>query len=87
MSDTPEIENALENMVIDPGLIQELFDKDPLELTDQDLDIIIAKFRTDRMNYLQPPEAKTKKAAGSSTKKLPAAPELDLGISMDDLGL
>lgn len=85
MSDTPEIHNALEEMVVSPALIQELFDKDPLDLTNEDLDIIIAKFRSDRMNYLQPSEPKTKKVAGS--KKALPAPQLDIDIDLGDLGL
>lgn len=52
---------------IDPKLIQELFDKDPLDLSNQDLDIIIADFRQQRMDYMQPAEAKPKK--GSSKAK------------------
>lgn len=85
MSETPEIKNALEDMVISPALIQELFDKDPLDLTTEELNTIIAKFRADRMNYLQPAEPKTKKVAGTS-KALPA-PQLSLDIDLGELGL
>ena len=71
----------------DPRLIQELFDKDPLELTDPDLDVIIAAFRAERVDYLQPKEVKEKKA---STKKAAAskAPIIDIEPDLlSDLGL
>lgn len=64
---------------IDPKLIQELFDKDPLELSNQDLDIIIADFRQQRMDYMQPAEAKPKKA---SSKAKPSSPVVEVS---DDL--
>lgn len=51
---------------VDPRLIQELFDKDPLELSSQDLDIIIADFRQQRIDYMQPAEAKPKKTSARS---------------------
>jgi hypothetical protein len=84
LSDTPEIANAIEDMVVSPALIQELFDKDPLDLTTEEIDVIIAKFRSDRMNYLQP-EAKTPKKVSSS--KAPAQLDMGLDLSLDDLGL
>ena len=70
----------------DPRLIEELFDKDPLELSDQDLDVIIASFRADRVSYLQPTEKKPAKA--KKAKAISADP--DLPITQDllaDLGL
>lgn len=69
----------------DPRLIQELFDKDPLELSDQDLDTIIASFRAERMDYLQPKEPKAKKASAS---KAPKAPVIDIEPDLlSDLGI
>jgi hypothetical protein len=56
----------------DPKLIQELFDKDPLGLSDQDIDLIIAEFRQDRMGYLQPPVEKAGSKAKASSKAPPA---------------
>ena len=56
---------------IDPKLIQELFDKDPLELSNQDLDIIIADFRQQRMDYMQPAETKPKKGSSKSKSSGP----------------
>lgn len=64
---------------IDPKLIQELFDKDPLELSNQDLDIIIADFRQQRMDYMQPAEAKPKK---TSSRAKASGPIVDVS---DDL--
>jgi len=69
----------------DPKLIQELFDRDPLLLSDVDIDTIIAEFRQDRMDYLQPPEEKKAKGTASRSKSTPALsidPDLlsELGI-------
>lgn len=64
---------------VDPRLIQELFDKDPLELSNQDLDVIIADFRSQRMDYMQPDEPKAKK---SSSKTKPSGPTVEVS---DDL--
>jgi hypothetical protein len=66
---------------IDPRLIAELFDMDPLKLSDQDLDLIIAEFRSDRMSYLQAPVEK--KEAKAKAVKGPKVTQLDLS----DLGL
>ena len=67
----------------DPRLIQELFDKDPLELGDQDIDTIIAYLRQDRLNFLQPAEEKAPKAKASKAKAAPGeAPDL---LSLLDL--
>jgi hypothetical protein len=68
----------------DPKLIQELFDKDPLSLSDTDLDLIIAEFRQDRMDYLQPPEEKKGKKASAS--KAPPALSIDTDL-LSDLGI
>lgn len=55
---------------VDPRLIQELFDQDPLKLTDQDLDTIVAAFRQDRQNYLQSAdESKGGKGKGKPKKE------------------
>lgn len=56
---------------IDPKLIQELFDKDPLDLSNQDLDVIIADFRQQRMDYMQPAEAKPKKSSSKAKSSGP----------------
>jgi len=84
LSDEPVIPNAIEDMAISPALIQVLFDKDPLDLTTEEIDVIIAKFRSDRINYLQP-EVKTPKKVASS--KAPAQLDMGLDISLEDLGL
>lgn len=86
-SDQTDVEAQSEELAnlaqVDPRLIQELFDKDPLALTDQDLDVIIAEFRKDRANYIQ--ESSTPKAKKTSAKKEAVIP---LGqIDLADLGL
>jgi len=68
----------------DPQLIQELFDKDPLDLSDTDIDMIILSFRQDRADYLQPKEAKPAKGKAAAAVK---APLIETQMSMDDLGL
>ena len=69
----------------DPNLIQELFDADPLKLSDQNIDTMIAYYRTERFNYMQAPEEKKSKA-----KAKPAlTPEEEAGAKdlLSDLGL
>lgn len=71
--------------VISPQLINEIFDKDPLSLSDQDIDTTIAYMRQQRQNYLQAPAEKAaKKAAGKATK--PSVVPTD-GIDLKQLGL
>jgi hypothetical protein len=70
----------------DPRLIQELFDTDPLDLTDQDLDLIIAEFRADRVNYLQEQAVGKKTAKAKAAAKSPAIPVSDQ-LDLSDLGL
>ena len=62
----------------DPRLIQELFDKDPLELSEQDLDLIIAEFRADRVSYLQAEVTKGK--ARKAKSDLPSVTYLTIGF-------
>jgi hypothetical protein len=69
----------------DPQLIQELFDTDPLKLTDRDLDTIIAEFRAERVDYLQPTPEKASKAKAVKASKAPAI-SLDEDL-LKDLGL
>jgi hypothetical protein len=70
----------------DPALIQEIFDKDPLDLTTEELDLVIANFRAERAEYRQ--EA-PKKVSGKRAKAATKQPELPLSpdISLEDLGL
>lgn len=69
---------------VDPKLIQELFDKDPLSLSRQDLDVIIGEFRAGRMAYLNPPTAEAKTPKGRTAKK--SVIDLDeLQIDIEDL--
>ena len=80
MSDAQVPEQILDR-VVDPRLIDELFNMDPLKLTDADLDIIIAELRKDRELHLQA-------AATPKAKKSPKQAEIPLGdIDLADLGL
>jgi len=74
----------VERKAPDPALIQELFDRDPLKLSTQDLDAIVSFFRAERMNYMQPPEPKKAKAAKAKATPEEAAKAVDL---LSDLGL
>ena len=67
---------------LDPKLIQELFDMDPLKLSDQDIDKIIAHLRADRAAFMMPAPAKPKKASASKSAVVPLGE-----ISLLDLGL
>lgn len=82
---TTEMQPTESKPSVDPKLIQELFDKDPLKLTQQDLDIIIGEFRAGRMAYLTPPEATSKSTPRTKSGKK-AVVELDLNqIDLEDL--
>lgn len=59
----------------DPKLIAELFERDPLKLSDQDLDLIIRELRADRLDFLKPDEPKAAKPAKG---KKSAAIDLDM---------
>lgn len=50
---------------VDEGSISELFDTDPLELADKDLDTIILKMREMRKDFLEKEAAAPKKAKGA----------------------
>lgn len=58
----------------DEGSISELFDKDPLELSDQDIENIIIKLREMRKIFVAEDEAKQARPKGQRGKK---AKELD----------
>lgn len=70
----------------DPRLIQELFDKDPLELSDVDIDLIIQEFRADRVSYLQAQAEGKKTSKSKASSKAPAIPVSDQ-LDLSDLGL
>ena len=59
----------------DPKLIQELFDTDPLKLSDQDIDQMIAYYRSERFDYMQAPEEK--KAKGKAKPVLTEAEQAE----------
>lgn len=70
----------------DPRLIQELFDGDPLKLSDRDIDLIIAEYRADRVSYLQEQAEGKKSKAAAKASKAPAIPVSDQ-LDLSDLGL
>lgn len=67
---------------IDPKLINELFEMDPLKYTDQDIDKIIQFFRDGRQAYLQAPVEKAKKASKAKDPTIPLGQ-----IDLSELGL
>jgi hypothetical protein len=71
----------------DPHLIQELFDQDPLKLSDTDIDSMIAYFRAERINYLRPAEEKPKKAPKAKATKISAEQAAAAADLLSDLGL
>lgn len=85
MSDVPtpanEVPAHVIDRVVDPRLIDELFNMDPLKLTDADLDVIIAELRKDRQLHLAA-------ASAPKGKKASKQAEIPLGdIDLADLGL
>jgi hypothetical protein len=79
---TTENPSTDQPVIPNPKLIQELFDKDPLKLTRQDLDVIIGEFRAGRMAYLNPPESEAKTKSGRTAKK--AVVDIDI-IDLEEL--
>jgi len=66
-----------------PRSLDEFFSRDPLDLSDQDLDVIVAELRRQRKQFLVA-EAQPKAPRGASkAPKTPASLALELG----DLGL
>jgi len=61
--------------------INELFNRDPLELTDDDIGKIIKEFREKRAAFNSSP-AKTKKAPAPKTATQKAASKLDLDFKL-----
>lgn len=62
-----------------PESLQEIFDKDPLQLTDDDIERIVAEERSMREKW------KLAERAGSTRQKAPKA--VVANLSLDDLGL
>lgn len=68
---------------IDPKLINEIFEMDPLKLSDSNIDLAIAFFRQNREDYLRAPVEKAEKKAKAAKKSI-----VDMGqIDLEDLGL
>ena len=75
------MENPLKEA--DPNSLTELFARDPLDLADKDIDVIVAEFRRQRALWVQA-EAQGKKP---TAKKAPAAKTDKKAVSLEDLGL
>lgn len=74
--------------VPNPALIAELFDTDPLKLSDQDLDVIIAELRKDRLTFLETSKGDAKKSKTKGAASSAKSAVVPLGqISLEDLGL
>ena len=58
--------------------LADLFSRDPMSLTKEDIDAIIARYRAARAQFLE-----GAKAAGATKKLAPKGPK----TSLDDLGL
>ena len=72
----------------DPALIEEIFSKEASKLTEADIDVIIAEFRSDRLAFLQAAEEApkpTKRSAGAATKAKAAAANLTIDDLFSDL--
>lgn len=77
MSDSPLQEAA-------PDSLEDIFNKDPLKLTEQDIDATIAYFRNARGTFLKN-EAEGK--VTRTTKKAAPKTSLDPKLTLDDLDL
>lgn len=78
-----QVPEEIISRVADPRLIDELFNLDPLKLTDADLDLIIAELRKDRQLHLAAAAApKSKKTAAGKQAQIPLG-----DINLADLGL
>lgn len=61
----------------DPASLQELFDRDPLSLTDSDIDRIVTELRAQRARWEQGQSARAKKAPAQNA----------VALDLSDLGL
>ena len=83
MSDLPaqasgQVPDNIIQRLVDPRLIDELFNMDPLKLSNADLDVIIAELRKDRQVHLAAASAPKEKKAGA--KKLDQLDLSELGL-------
>lgn len=83
----PEVQSSPLDEAI-PESLDELFNKDPLELTEQDLVVTVAYFRRARETFLKQDAAKVPKGSKKDPAKK-AAPKvaLDAQLTLDDLEL
>ncbi len=86
MTDTPNLPSPLDEAT--PDSIEDIFNKDPLKLTEQDLVATVEYFRRARETFLKQDAAKVPRSAkgkGASTGVPKQA--LDAKLTLDDLDL
>ena len=67
--------------MVQPDAIQQLFDKDPLEITDEELDRLVLHFRETRGKFLAQEEQK--RLSGRKKKDTPET----AGLNLKDLNI
>ncbi len=67
---------------ISPASLDELFSRDPLQLSDQDIDTIVGKLREQRLDWV----AKEAQGKAPRAKTAKAGPDVK-SMTLDDLGL
>ena len=70
-----------------PSSLEDLFNKDPLDLTEQDLVLTVAYFRKARETFLKADAAKVPRSAKGKAAPAPAKVALDNTMTLDDLDL
>lgn len=70
----------------DPRSINDLFNEDPLNLTDEDVDRLVAEFRKNRELWAK--EEASAQAEGRKRRPKTYKPKVPVGqLSLDDIGL
>ena len=67
--------------------VTELMERDPLKLSNQDLDTIIAHFRQQRVDYLQGDQAAGNKRKAAAKPKVSEADKQKAQDLLNDLGI
>lgn len=70
---------------VQPTSLDELFSRDPLDLADQDIDVIVAEYRRQREVWAKAEAAGAKRAPAPPKAK--AIPGPKKSVSLGDLGL
>lgn len=67
--------------------LEDLFNKDPLHLTEQDLERTVAYFRQARTTFLAQDATKVPKSAKGKASPAPVKKDMDVKLTADDLDL